>query len=71
MKRINVTSQMIQSIGYDKVNETLEVEFASNHSVYEYLNVPEYVYNEFLKDKSKGKYFLERIKPSYEAKKIR
>lgn len=71
MKRIKVVSQMIESVGYDEPNETLEVEFASNHSLYQYIKVPAYVYREFIKEISIGKYFIEKIKPYYEAKKLR
>ena len=68
---MKVISQMISSIVYDPDTETLEVEFASNNSLYQYSKVPKYLYDSFMNDKSKGRFFLDKIKPFYEGTKLR
>lgn len=69
MKRIKVISQMIKSAGYDNDTQTMEVEF-SNGTIWQYKEVPKYLYDNFMTEKSKGKYFLEKIKPFYVGSKI-
>ena len=63
MKRVAVKSTNITSVGYDKKTKTLEVEL--NERVYQYFDVPEKIYKEFLKSPSLGKYFAASIKNSY------
>ena len=62
MKRIPVKSSDLKSVGYDKDNQILEVEFLSDSSVYQYLKVPEQVYFELMNAKSHGKYFRRYIR---------
>lgn len=69
MERIPVISSNVKSIGYDPESATLEVEF-NNGSVYEYYEVPEEVYNDFLVASSKGKYLFHHIKNVYEYARI-
>ena len=40
MRRQAVVSSMLHSIGYDAAHRSLEIEFASGGTVYEYLDVP-------------------------------
>ena len=55
MNRIPVASSNIRSIGYDRQSATLEVEFTSG-DVYQYLNVPEHLYNGLLQAASPGQF---------------
>lgn len=70
MQRTPVTSSDIASIGYDSQLKTLEIEFHSKHSVYQYFNVPEQAYNELMNARSHGKYFNQYIKNKYRYEKI-
>ncbi len=64
MNRNPVVSSSIAAIGYESGTNTLEVEFSSG-SVYEYLGVPQEVYDAFLAAESPGRYFAANIKGSY------
>lgn len=64
MNRIPVSSSNITSIGYDQKTQTLEVEFLKG-SVYQYFDVPQAVYEEFISAESKGKYLAHQIKGNY------
>jgi hypothetical protein len=69
MKRQQVESSNLASIGYDAENEILEVQF--NHGgVYQYFDVPENVYEELMNADSHGRYFVANIKDDYEYQKI-
>jgi hypothetical protein len=61
MNRLPVTSSSIVSVGYDAVNEILEIEFISG-AVYQYSPVPAPVVSEFLEAESLGRYLNETIK---------
>lgn len=65
MEKKYVESSMITSIGYDQANSTIEIEFKSNHQVWHYYDVPEYVWYEFESAQSVGKYFHANIKGKY------
>lgn len=65
VKRREVQSSMIRSVGYDEKARILEVEFVSG-SVYRYHGVPRELFEELLEAPSKGSYFLERIRGAYE-----
>ena len=64
MQRYSVASSNIAAIGYDPTTETLEVEFLSG-SVYQYYNVPENMYDQLMKDGSKGRFLHTYIKNAY------
>jgi KTSC domain len=64
MIRIPVSSSNIASIGYDQKTRTLEVEFLKG-GVYQYFDVPQAVYEEFISAESKGKYLADQIKGNY------
>ena len=57
MERQYVESSMISSIGYDSDNAILEIEFKSKGVVWQYYDVPQYVYDEMMGSNSIGKYF--------------
>lgn len=63
MEREYVESSMITSIGYE--NSVLEIEFKSNGQVWQYFDVPEYVFHEMRTADSIGKYFHSNIKGHY------
>ena len=53
-----------------RIHPGLRVIFQSG-SIYDYLKVPEKVYNEMKKASSKGEFLNKEIKPNYEFEKIR
>ena len=61
MKRTPVSSSNLASIGYDSERQVLEVEFL-NHSVYQYFNVPSYVYSGLMSASSHGSYLDSQVK---------
>lgn len=69
MERKTVKSSMIASIGFQ--GRTLEVEF-NDRSIYQYDNVPEYIYTNMMNAESKGTFFWDNIRrnTNYNYKKI-
>ncbi|SEN89859.1 KTSC domain-containing protein [Flavobacterium sp. CF108] len=69
MEREFVKSSNISSIGYDDKNQILEIEF--NHGgIYQYFDVPEYIYDQLMSANSKGSYFSSQIRDSYRTQKL-
>ncbi len=66
MKEVDSTA--IKEVGYNPDTFTLTVTFA-NGEVYEYMNVPQTVFNELMAAESKGSYFQKNIKDKYNAMK--
>jgi hypothetical protein len=60
MDRLLVHSTNIVSVGYEAAAKVLEVEFQSG-KVYQYLDVPESVYQDLMTASSKGEYFHDNI----------
>ena len=56
-----VKSSNIKSVGYDKENEILEIEFKSG-ATWEYLAVTEEKYKEMMEADSIGRYFIKNIR---------
>ena len=69
MKRINVISSSIKSIGYDSQSCILEIEF-SRGAIYQYKNVPSLHVVRLIFAESVGKYFHQHIEKNYEYEKI-
>ena len=69
MQRQAVSSSNIASVGYDEANSILEVEFI-NGSVYEYFDVPERVYREFIGSGSLGAYLNSQIRAQYRYQRV-
>lgn len=69
MNRQPVTSSNIASIGYDVDSQTLEIEFL-NGGVYQYFDVPQYVYEELMNADSHGQYLAQNIKGVYRYSKV-
>jgi hypothetical protein len=65
MERQYVGSTMIESIGYDFSTGVLEVEFKSDHAIWQYSDFPESMWYEFSGADSKGKYFNANIREQY------
>lgn len=71
MKRIEVESSNLKSVGYDEDNEILEIEFL-NGGLYQYYHVPKSVYKGLMNADSHGKYFDQNVKKAgYRYRKIR
>ena len=70
MIRAKVKSSNIVSVGYDSEKKILEIEFAGQ-GIYQYADVPSLTVAEFMRAESKGKYFYIKIKPNYDATKIK
>ena len=69
MQRQPVSSSNIESIGYDPAAQILEVAFL-NHTVYQYFNVPQHVYEELMAAGSHGTYLNATIKGVYQYQKV-
>jgi hypothetical protein len=69
MKRENVQSSVLKSVGYDKDKKVLETELVNN-AIYEYYKVPVLEYINFMKSSSLGEYYNRHIK-KYRYKKLR
>ena len=65
-----VLSREIEWIGYEHKRNMLQVEFIVG-AIYQYENVPEMVYQEFLTAPSHGRFFESNIKNKYQTRKIR
>lgn len=68
MERISVSSSNLASVGYE--DGILEVAFKSG-SVYQYIGVPESVYDALMSAPSHGKYFATYIRNNYHYLKVR
>lgn len=64
MQRDLISSSNVQSIGYDEASQTLEVEFQRS-GVYQYYNVPQYIYEELMRAPSKGQFLNAYITKGY------
>ena len=69
MERTLVSSSNIASIGYDKDNKILEIEF-NDGSVYQYSGVPSDEHDGIMSADSKGKYLHANIKNRYQYVKL-
>lgn len=64
-----LNSKTIKKIEYDNKTVSLTVTFQTDQK-YLYNNVPESIYQDFIKSESKGKFFARYIKHSYDGIKI-
>lgn len=69
MDRLLVHSSNIVSVGYDAAAQTLEVEFQSGN-VYQYLDVPEDMYQNFMTAESKGEFFHDNILKEFDYQEV-
>lgn len=63
-ERIPVVSSNIAAVGYDSEKKVLEIEF-HHGAVYQYFDVPKWVYEELMSSPSQGAYFMNEIKDKY------
>ena len=69
MKRKQVESSNLASVGYDADKKILEIGF--NHGgVYQYFNVPQDEYKALMNASSHGSYFYHNIRGNYEYTKL-
>lgn len=64
IQRTPVSSSNVATVGYDCDEMILEVEFR-NGCVYQYLNVPEMVFQSLISAGSVGIYLAREVKPTY------
>lgn len=64
MTRTPVSSSTIASIGYDPTTEILEVEFHKT-GLYQYFNVPGFLYESFMAASSQGVFFNSHIRGQF------
>lgn len=64
IKRTEVDSSILRSIGYDPATQTLEIEFTT-HDVRQYVKVPQEVYDKLMASSSLGMFFRSHIKDKY------
>ena len=64
MKRVQVSSSAVATVGYDQQSRTLEVEYVSGE-VYRYLDVDPARVLALLEAESIGRFVNERIKPHH------
>ncbi|SFU70091.1 KTSC domain-containing protein [Polaromonas sp. YR568] len=64
MNRDPVASSNLISVGYDDQAQTLEIEF-SNGTVYQYYNVSQALFDQFMEAPSKGQFLNIYLKNSY------
>jgi hypothetical protein len=69
-KREYVDSEALLWVRYDPKQRTLEVEFP-RHTIYQYLEVPEFRYRGLMEAESMGAYFNAFIRDCYETVRIR
>ena len=69
MERQPVTSSNLAEVGYDPELETLEVQFRPG-GVYQYFNVPAFMYERLMSADSLGRFFNAEIKGHYPEAKI-
>lgn len=64
MERQPVVSSNISSVGYDSGDMILEIEF-KNGAIYQYFDVPEYIFKELINADSVGGYLAAHVKGHY------
>jgi XTP/dITP diphosphohydrolase len=69
MKRTAVESSDVVSIGYDPKDRTLEIEFREDR-IYQYFEVPQDIYDAFLRANSYGGYFNSYINGYYRYRRV-
>ena len=69
MKRLQVKSSNLRSVGYDKETKTLEVEFP-NGTLYHYSGIDKQTYSELMNAESIGRHFNISIRNHFKGEKI-
>ena len=69
IEREPVESSSLVSVGFAREVRVLEIEFRSG-AIYQYLGVPQSVYEQLKKAGSKGRYFAQSIRGKYEFRRL-
>jgi hypothetical protein len=67
---ITVNSTNIDSVGYNADTQTLTVKFKGSGQIYEYLNVPQTLYEGLMTAESKGKYINDNIRSQFTYRRV-
>jgi hypothetical protein len=67
---ITVNSTNIDSVGYNADTQTLTVKFKVSGQIYEYLNVPQTLYEGLMTAESKGKYINDNIRSQFTYRRV-
>jgi hypothetical protein len=67
---ITVNSTNIDSVGYNADTQTLTVKFKVSGQTYEYLNVPQTLYEGLMTAESKGKYINDNIRSQFTYRRV-
>lgn len=59
-----LSSSAISAVGYDAATKQLKIRFVEGHT-YDFCGVPESVFDDLLKARSKGVYYNEHIRDRY------
>ncbi|MBM3357459.1 MAG: KTSC domain-containing protein [Betaproteobacteria bacterium] len=70
MERRRVNASNIRSVGYDRANRVLEVEF-TNGSIFQYSGVSEEVHRRFMSAPSPGSCFQDQIEEHFPGTRVR
>jgi hypothetical protein len=63
-----IESELLAAWQYDAATETFTAVFKKNGDIWAYDGVPAGVVAEFINAKSKGRYFLQEIKPEFKGR---
>jgi hypothetical protein len=69
MERKSVASSAIAEVGYDPETKVLEVGFPSK-AVWRYADVPQEVFDKFMRAESLGRFFASDIRANYKAERV-
>lgn len=69
IRMMRVDSSMFTELGYDNTHKSLVVRFTSG-ALYQYFEVPEYLWNDMQAADSMGSYFSKNIREEYRFEKL-
>lgn len=69
MDRKAVKSTFLKSVGYDPEKHRMELEFCDG-DCFCYNNIPPRLHKDLMESDSLGKFFLKKVKPFHEGKRI-
>jgi hypothetical protein len=69
LERLAVKSCILRSVGYDAAQKNMEIEFCSG-LVFQYAGVPAKVHADLMSSDSVGKYFSEKVRNRFRARKM-
>ncbi len=62
---VPVDSSFIASAGYDADTQVLSIQMVNSSDIYNYQDVPQAIYDDFLAAESKGAFYVENIKGQF------